>query len=243
MILGQNEENSFSIAGSVLVSLALQHSPDKLRVDILDSTQEDDPRHGRMEKMTKQLPHSIKFGDVNAIGPIFQEYASEVSKRQKGESEKTPMFLYIQGLQRFRDLRKSDDDFGFGRRGADKQASPAENFATILREGPPMGVHVIFWCDSLTNLNRSIDRQGMRELGMRVLFQMSQNDSSALIDSPAASRLGRYRGLFVSEDLTFPEKFRPYNFPSDEWLSGISKSLSERVAEIPQSDATLSPVG
>ncbi len=228
LILGQSEDNALSVVYSVYLSLALQHSPEKLKISIIDSTPEDDPRFGLIEKLTAKLPHPVKYIDMNVIAPVFQEYAAEVVKRQKGEGDKSPMFLVIHGLQRFRDLRKSDDDFGYGRRGGDKVVSAAENFATILREGPPMGVHVIFWCDSLTNLSRSVDRPGMRELGMRVLFQMSQNDSSALMDSPAASRLGRYRGLFVTEELPFPEKFRPYTLPGDEWIQNVGTNLAKR---------------
>ena len=50
------------------------------------------------------------------------------------------MFLFVHGAQRFRELRK-EDDFGFGRRGADEPFSPAEHLAAILRDGPTVGVH------------------------------------------------------------------------------------------------------
>ena len=81
-------------------------------------------------------------------------------------------------------LRKAEDDFGFSDRGEDKPASPAEHLGTLLREGPPLGVHTLVWCDTLNNLNRTFDRQALREFEIRVLFQMSANDSSNLIDSP-----------------------------------------------------------
>ena len=48
------------------------------------------------------------------------------------------------------------------------------------------------------------------EFDNRVLFQMSANDSSNLIDSPAASRLGANRAVFFSEESGVAEKFRPY---------------------------------
>ena len=48
---------------------------------------------------------------------------------------------------------------------------------------------------------------------MRVLFQMSAADSSNLIDSPLASRLGQHRALYHTEDRAQPEKFRPYGPP------------------------------
>ena len=77
--------------------------------------------------------------------------------------------------------------------------SPSKQLGNILRDGPPVRVHTIVWCDSLNNLNRSFERQGLREFEIRVLFQMSPNDSSTLIDNPAAGKLGEHRALFFSE--------------------------------------------
>src|SRR5262249_39148609 len=151
--------------------------------------------------------------------------AVELEKRQKGESaDRTPLFLFVFGVQRFRELRKAEDDFGF-RRGGDREVSPAERFISILREGPAFAIHTILGCDSLTNLTRAIDRQGLKEFGLRVLFQMSATDSSTLVDSPIASRLGRNRALFMMEEQERPEKFRPYGWPEPGWLSGVLESL------------------
>ncbi len=43
-----------------------------------------------------------------------------------------------------------------------------------------MGMHVIAWCDTVSNLERTLDRRGVREFDYRVPFQMSSNDSTAL---------------------------------------------------------------
>jgi S-DNA-T family DNA segregation ATPase FtsK/SpoIIIE len=61
-----------------------------------------------------------------------------------------------------------------------------------------------------------------------VLFQMGVNDSSTLIDSPLASRLGLHRALFASEEMAMPEKFRPYSLPEEEWLEGVRVALRRR---------------
>src|SRR5205085_6831454 len=135
---------------------------------------------------------------------------AEVDRRHKdGDHDAAPWFLFVYALHRFRDLRRQDDDFGFSRRGEDKAPSPAKQFAMVLREGPAVGVFTVAWCDSLNNVNRALDRQGLREFEMRVLFQMSAADSSNLIDSPLASKLGMHRALFYTEDQGRTEKFRP----------------------------------
>jgi hypothetical protein len=135
--------------------------------------------------------------------------------------------LLIYGLHRFRDLRRGEDDFGFGRRD-DAAVKPADQFAEIVREGPALGLHVLAWCDTLANVQRAVDRRDLREFEQRVLFQMGVADSSTLIDSPQASRLGINRALFASEELSAAEKFRPYRLPPDEWLTWAGGRLARR---------------
>src|SRR5262249_16538374 len=62
----------------------------------------------------------------------------------------------------------------------------------------------------------------------RILFQMSATDSSHLMDSPVAARLGRNRALFHREEQEQPEKFRPYGLPSQEWLNWAKEQLRKR---------------
>ena len=60
---------------------------------------------------------------------------------------------------------------------------------------------------------------------------MSAADSSSLIDSPAAGRLGENRALFYRDDLGTHTKFRPYQKPTTEWLAWVAERLSERDAQ------------
>jgi hypothetical protein len=68
----------------------------------------------------------------------------------------------------------------------------------------------------------------MREFDNRVLFQMSANDSSNLIDSPAGNKLGAYRALLYSEEQGVMEKFRPYALPGPRWLEHVKNSLNSK---------------
>lgn len=87
------------------------------------------------------------------------------------------------GLQRARDLRQDDSfDGGFGGgfsfddNPTPAAPNPAQQFPTILRDGPEVGIHTIVWCDTLTNLNRTLLSRAQREFVMRVAFQMSTED-------------------------------------------------------------------
>ena len=68
---------------------------------------------------------------------------------------------------------------------------------------------------------------------MRVLFQMSAADSSQLIDSPAAGRLGENRALFYSEEQGRLEKFRPYSPPDDEMLAEFKRRFDAKPTPAP----------
>ena len=148
--------------------------------------------------------------------------------RNPTSDDQAPIYIFIYDIQRFRDLRKSDDDFGYTRYDEDKPIPPSKLFSDVLRDGPPVGVHTIIWCDSVNNMNRTLDRQGMKEFENRILFQMSANDSSTLIDNPAASKLGENRALYYSEEANRIEKFRPYGVPELEWLEDVKKRFDAR---------------
>ena len=87
---------------------------------------------------------------------------------------------------------------------------PDQQLATVLRDGPALGVHVVTWVDTAANVDRTLERATAREFEARVLMQMSANDSTNLIDTPAAANLGRHRAILHREELGTVEKFRPY---------------------------------
>jgi hypothetical protein len=65
-----------------------------------------------------------------------------------------------------------------------------------------------------------------------VLFQMSAADSSNLIDSPAANKLGPNRALAYSEEQGVMEKFRPYALPERAWLDSVREALAKAGAAV-----------
>jgi hypothetical protein len=200
---------------------------DGARFYILDGSPVDSLHAGVFARLAESLPHSVKIAGWRDLPSVLTELADELTRREKArDPEAATIYVIVHGLQWLRELRK-EDDFGYSRRGEEK-ASPAKQFATLLREGPAVRMHSLVWCDTLTNVQRSVDRQGLRDFEMRVLFQMSVGDSSNLIDSPAASKLGLHRALFCTEESSQPEKFRPYSLPSTSWLSWLRERLKNR---------------
>jgi hypothetical protein len=228
LVIGQDAAAARGIFSSAILSLAAQHPRPALRLFLLDGTPDDDPDHAAFTPIIGALGGSLEHVGAGQAKRIFEELGAELKRRQEGASGAPSVFVFLFDASRFRDLRKSDDDYGFSRRGDDEPLTPAQQLGEILKEGPALGIHVVAWFDTLNNVQRVLDRGALREFEMRVLFQMSANDSSALIDSPAANRLGPNRALFSSEEQGKLEKFRPYGVPSEEWLAEVRERLRAR---------------
>jgi hypothetical protein len=227
LIVGQNDTAALGMMSTAMVGLAAQlktlpaWEAAMSQFYVLDGTPKDVPYAGYLIKVAGALGPKCKIGGRRELPAVVAELAAELNRRlQENIPESPAIFLMVYGLQRFRDLRRPEDDFGFSAQTQEKP-SPASQFSEILREGPALGIHVVAWCDSLNNVTRALDRQSLREFELRVLFQMSANDSSTLIDSALASRLGVHRAFFCSEEQGKVEKFRPYGPPSSEWLHRV----------------------
>jgi hypothetical protein len=231
LIVGQQEELALGVLSSSLVSLGATAvaSPDSAvptRFLVLDGTRAEAPDAGFWKRLASRLPLDVRVASPSGIGPLIEEAAGVVTRRQESGAEtEAPVFLIVYNLSRFRDLRRSDDDFGFSSFSDDQPPATNRHFTTILREGPAVGVHTLIWCDTYSNVSRWFDRQTLRDLDQRVLFQMSATDSANLMDAPAASRLGVHRAILYSEEQGQAEKFRPYGLPQEDWLVRVREQL------------------
>ncbi len=245
LIIGQNDEAALAMLIMSGLSIAAQHPPRStggLRFFLLDGSPVDSALAGELGKLERYIPHPVKNVTPRDLAKVLGDIATEIERRRDEDTEGlSPIYLLIYDIQRFRDIRKGDDDFGFSSSfgGEDKPASASKSFSTILKEGPSVAVHTLVWCDSVNNLNRTFDRQGLKEFEIRVLFQMSANDSSTLIDSPVAGKLGENRALFYSEEENRTEKFRPYGLPEVEWLNHVKQRFDAR----PKPEPVAAPSG
>ncbi|GIW87444.1 MAG: hypothetical protein KatS3mg108_1768 [Isosphaeraceae bacterium] len=233
LLVGQDADAARGIFAAALLSLAAQLPPEAASFAILDATPEDHPDEARLRRIAACVPHPSLLGGPSQVDSILQQLADELARRQSHPLVRNSWFVFLFDASRFRQLRRSDD-FSFGR--AD-QTHRGEQLAELLREGPALGIHLIIWSDTLNNLQRVFDRSSLREFEMRVLFQMSANDSTNLLDTPLANRLGPHRALFASEDRGTLEKFRPYQLPDQAWLDSIQSQLSGRIQARPAPSA------
>ncbi len=136
-----------------------------------------------------------------------------------------PLYLVLLQLGRFRELRKSEE-FSFGDDSGTTKADQV--LQNMLRDGPSVGMHSLIWVDNWNTLSRWVPRQSMHDLEMRVLMQMSANDSNHLIDSAAANRLDQNVLLMHDEATGQSRKFRPYRLADpvhlSKWVQGKTEA-------------------
>ncbi|MEE2907745.1 MAG: FtsK/SpoIIIE domain-containing protein [Planctomycetota bacterium] len=222
LVMGQNEEGAAGIMESCMMALASQVPPhNDATFEILDGF---GPTKGRLARIGEALPHvvnDIHQADIaSGLGCLEAELERRLSDPRAAHPRR---FLFISAWHSWRELRRNEDDFSFSM--DDGPASPDGILAKVLRDGPAVGLHVITWIDTLNNLNRFADRSSQREFENRVLFQMSQMDSSQVIDSPAAGRLGANRAILHSEEQGNIEKFRPWGLSEEDWMLAQAGSL------------------
>jgi len=238
LIIGQNGEAALAMMMMATIAIAAQHPPKKrtgVKFYLFDGSPVDSWLAGKLGQVKDWLPHNVTNVTQRNLATAINEVSRELDRRRDNSAEaeeQAPIYLFIYDLQRFRDLKKADDDFGSfsSSFGEEKAPSPGKQFGEILREGPTFGVHTVVWIDSVNNMNRMFDRNMLREFELRILFQMSANDSSTVIDAPAAGKLGENRALFYSEEENRIEKFRPYSIPDPEWAAEIQAKFAARPA-------------
>ena len=221
LIVGQRPDAARSLTAIAGLSFALQHAATPgARLIFLDGAPTDATDwESNLLAADSPLPIGVRTGDVNDAEALIVELAAETDRRHKlGAAGEPSILLLIYALQRFRDLRKSDD-FSFS---SSDEGDPLDKlFTRILEEGPEVGIHVVLWCDTVTNLERILERRTLRAIDQRVLLQMSAMDSTAIMDAPTAANLGPNRAILWSDDLGRAMRFRPYAEPAPTWLARI----------------------
>ncbi len=227
LMVGHRADSALGIVAAAVFSLCAHHDGDGARIVILDGSSPDSDQRGYLRDLAAAVPHAVKLVEHREVPQAVEELADAVKARQAGAGgEQDRVFVIVFGLQRLRMLRQ-EEDFGFSV-DEDEKPTPDKCFATILTDGPEHGVHTIVWCDSLTNLNRALNRKTLHEFEMRVLFQMSPTDSAELTDTPLASKLGLYKALLFIEADGITETFRPYGIPTPEVMARLRELLAGR---------------
>ena len=110
------------------------------------------------------VPEPVRLAGWRDVPAVMAELAAELERRQK---EAEAARLDLPGPLRPAAPARPAPAGGrlrlhAPRRGEGRPAG--QQLATLLREGPALGIHTLIWCDTLNNLQRALDRQAMRKL-------------------------------------------------------------------------------
>jgi ABC-type multidrug transport system fused ATPase/permease subunit len=229
LIVGQRDEPTLTMIGLTLLALAAQHPAGSARFFLFNSAAPGTPEAAYLDRIVAAVPHSVTVAHGNEVVAAMDTLAEEFKGRSTGSDfgSAPSIYILIHGLHRFKKLRH-EDDFSFS--SGDGAASPGAQLTDIITEGSTVGMHLIVTIDTFNNVNRSMNRKALSEFEMRVVFQMSANDSASLIDSPKASALGLHRAIFYNEHDGTLETFRPYAQPDEGWLSAATTKLQRTPA-------------
>lgn len=235
LVMGRDETTATAIVLATLASLAIQFPPKNAIYFLLDLTTADAEWADHPEALRDALPHKVEFSQKRSIAATLKEVVKTIEIRKSNPEEgknEPPVFVAGIGLHRAKDLRK-DDDYSFGTSDGKDNLSPGKMLSSILRDGPEVGVHVIAWWDSYANLERSLERQAIREFGIRIALPMSASESASLLDENSAAKLGSFRALFQDDEQPgVLEKFIPYGLPSINWFSVFGSQLRKKITGV-----------
>ncbi len=227
LLVGQRQESVLGILTSCILSLAAELSPQMARFHILHTSPPDSRECQTFDLLASTLPHSVSSAGPADCGSILDQLGAELHSRSASPQNDAPrIFVLLHDLHRNRKLRYDEDAaFSFS---SDAPRNPGLILDELLAQGSAVGIHILASLDSLNSVQRFFNRKSLSEFEMRVLFQMSPNDSTSLIDSPLAASLGLHRALLAHEQQGILETFRPYALPSQDWIRCATGMISKK---------------
>jgi hypothetical protein len=238
LIVGQRDEAILGMVCVGLVSLAAQYRIGKAEFILCDATPQGTAHRQYLEEVTRAVPHPVRMAKPGDLPQIMHHLSQEMKRRAEDQDPNAapPVFLFIHGLQKFSKLRY-EDDFSISSSGSESEPEPGSAFNDLVCQGARLGLHVIAACDSYNNVTRFLSRKALSEFEIRVLFQMSANDSASLIDNPKAGLLGLHRALFYDAQEGYLETFRPYALPGPDWVAKVGQDLARLLGEAAHTSA------
>ena len=206
LVVGRDAILAQGLVASALVALAAH--PETESVDVVDFTPLEAGFSDFVTRLTAVLPH-VRNHRRRQFDSLLDATVRDVQGRL--DSGRGPRrYLVLHGLGQARDLATDDYE--------DDAVRRQEAMTAILRDGPECGIHTIAWTDSLANLDRRL-RNPLREFALRVGAAMSREESSRLLESPAAAHLRDNQACLYNEDRSTIEAFRAYALPDLGWVA------------------------
>ncbi len=217
LLVGSEDEQAASCIMSIAGSFVAHHMRErKPQVALIQAAKPTDAFCLSLAgRLRAQLPALVQVADVRGADGLLGEIHATLKSRMEAPdnyAEWTPILLNIINIGRLRTFRP-EDEYGMGSFGETK-VTPDKQLEELLRDGPSHHIHVLVHAENANTVSRWLTRSSQRELEIRLLMQMSANDSTHLVDSVAASHLGAHVMLLRDDATSTEARFRPYSLDS-----------------------------
>ena len=222
LLVGQDETLIDSMLGLIVLS-ACAGADSNTAVTFLHNEQNKEAAQRFKQLTASGAVPGCELQTPESCVRVIDEMSVELKRREEltDRTNVSEILLVVRDIGQFRELRRDHDDFSLGSFGEAKPESPASMFDDLIRRGPLVGIHAVVWADSFNNAMRWMSTSLLREFENRIALRMNQTDSASLVDSPVAASLGPGRALLYRDQTGAVEKFRPFAWPSAEWLSEV----------------------
>lgn len=223
LLVGQDENLIDSMLALIVLSVAARAASASSVTLMLNDRNEDVA--ARYHQLTNSGAVSgCRIATSAACRSVIEEFSAEMQRREElpDHASSAEKLLVIRDIGQFRDLRREEDEFSLGSFGEPKEVTLSSQFADLIRRGPLVGIHVVVWADTFNNAMRWLSSSLLREFENRIGLRMNQTDSASLVDSPIAAGLGPGRALLYRDQTGAVEKFRPFAWPTGDWLRQVA---------------------
>jgi len=207
LIIGGKPDVSERIAMNSAYSLHAFYSQESARYLFFNYTPQDDPYHNAIKSMYSSSD-DIEVTNAEEASQIWARLKEQVEYRQQHPDEKGEnIYITIIALQYAYSMFTKNY----------KLSEDAAAIATILEQGPRVGIYTILQVDTLKSLTERISGKAYDYFNHRIALQMRSEDSEKIVGSKKANELsieGKESSLnrayyFNKKDNVYI-KFRPY---------------------------------
>ena len=245
LIVGQDNELADALFASTILSLcagrAAGHTRSPKVILVHDGMNQESLRKFAAAFSDAVTPR-FTIRSAAGIDAVVAELLEEMNVREKNRAAKdAPEIVFaVRNIGQFPSLRR---DYENAEKSLSKSAPAAPRFADLLRQGPLVGIHVIMWADTFATALQCLSNSLLREFDTRIALAMNSQDSTSLISSPNAASIDTDAAILYSEQTGSVHQFRPFAWPSVEWLVTLPQTtltVANEATETPQSDGASS---
>ncbi|WP_413113961.1 FtsK/SpoIIIE domain-containing protein [Thaumasiovibrio sp. DFM-14] len=222
LFVGDANEPRLGMLSNMLVQLNINHAADQFELYLLDRSIKGSPWNGILSRATENcvngaVHYNEQFNtfaeNLHAIG---EEYERRRSMDEEQMLSQPSIYVMVSDAQRVNELQQQN-----GRFGVKEHGEVGGIIRELLEGGAEYGIHLIMSFDNVRSLMKAFDRRDVDLFKHKVVLQMSEDDSFALIKSRHAANLQQVTkvpvyALYVNQTLNKPVKFKPYCYSSVE---------------------------